>query len=93
MKKITLTVETSDNRTITHSLKLSEDATWMYQLEMFRKFLLAQGYYVDKRIAILEPTFEGSLAKIKDSIIDMFYEQIEEAGWQGEVMQQDSTYE
>lgn len=89
MKKITLTVETSDKRTITHSLELSQDSTWMYQLEMFRKFLLAQGYYVDKRIAILEPTFEGSLVTIKDSVIDMFYEQIEEAGWQGEVMPQD----
>lgn len=92
MNKITFTSE-SKYGIINHTLNLSSGSTWLYQIEGFRKFLNAQGYSVDKRIAIVEPKIEGTLAGCKDMVTRVFYDQIEEAGWQGEVMPQDSTYE
>jgi len=84
--KITFTSETEEG-TITHTLNQSEDNTWMYQLECFRKFLLAQGYMIDKRIAIIEPSFEGALSGSQNMLIKMFYEQVEESGWNGETVE------
>lgn len=88
--KITFTSETEEE-TIYHSLNQAEGSTWMYQLQAFCMFLKAQGYHIDKRIAVIEPPVESTFDQEgNEMLINMFYEQLEEVGWTGEVVSQDS---
>ena len=81
MKTLTLTLTDDKYGSIVHDVNL-KDEVWIEQLEAFRKFLLAQGFQIEGRIAVVEPASEH------DCVADLFYDTLHDVGWLGAVVSQ-----
>lgn len=87
MKQLTFGFYEEDVNNIVHQTYPQHD-TWIEQLEAFVKFLKAQGFHIDSRIALVEPDTEGMHDSTARVINDMFYEQLQDVCWSGEVVSQ-----
>ena len=87
MKTLTLQVFDEDTGTITHESNVTHE-TWIKQLEEFSRFLLAQGFSIDGRIAVVEPDVGDMHPATAKFILDTFYEQLHEVCWTGAVASQ-----
>ena len=87
MKQLTFGFYEEDVTNIVHRTYIQQE-TWLEQLEAFIKFLKAQGFHVDGRIAIVEPDTEGMTRDSARTINNLFYEQLQDVCWSGGVVTQ-----